>query len=290
MPPNAPRLPVWRRTPPGRSTRSRTSAQGRLFLGSHRREFAAIRAVLFQQPHRRGLHQRAERSAKETNLRGLLEQRRIVGGTALRDGLQKNNSWSWFQDNIDGGWFVDHDPPLTPGTVSWQPDYVNHPILKGLPSPWNTSDEWYLMNRNVEAVAGFRVLAKVSVSASSKGTVPRPAVWIRDEHERQGRPILLHDQGAQRERIRGAAVPRTHVTRNSLVRSPTAGRKLRMTIQIDAGARIRRVGCARELPRSGLRLRRSGRAPGRRALGNLHHRGSRYRKCREACRAGAEEY
>ena len=94
--------------------------------------------------------------------------------------FENNNKWTWFQDNIDGGWFVDHDNPLTPGTVNWQSDQVNHPILKGLPSPWSTSDEWYIMNRNIEAVPGFKVLAKVTVTNSSKGTTPRPAVWVTE--------------------------------------------------------------------------------------------------------------
>jgi len=100
--------------------------------------------------------------------------------------FENNNKWTWFQDNIDGGWFVDHDNPLTPGTVNWQPDQVNHPILKGLPSPWSTSDEWYLMNRNIEVVPGFKVLAKVTVTNSSKGTTPRPAVWVNENANLKG--------------------------------------------------------------------------------------------------------
>ena len=36
------------------------------------------------------------------------------------------------------------------------------------------------MNRNIEAVAGFKILAKVTVTNSSKGTTPRPAVWITE--------------------------------------------------------------------------------------------------------------
>ena len=100
--------------------------------------------------------------------------------------FENNNKWTWFQDNIDGGWFVDHDNPLTPGTVNWQSDQVNHPILKGLPSPWSTSDEWYIMNRNIEAVPGFRVLAKVTVTNSSKGTTPRPAVWVTENANTKG--------------------------------------------------------------------------------------------------------
>jgi type 1 glutamine amidotransferase len=95
-------------------------------------------------------------------------------------------NWTWFHDNIDGAYFVDHDDDSTPGTVNWQPDYVNHPLLRGLANPWNASDEWYVMNRNVEAVPGFKVIAKVTVSNSSKGTTPRPAVWIRENANGKG--------------------------------------------------------------------------------------------------------
>jgi type 1 glutamine amidotransferase len=100
--------------------------------------------------------------------------------------FENNNRWTWFNDNIDGGWFVDHDNELTPGTVNTQTDQVNHPIMKGLPSPWSTSDEWYVMNRNVEAVPGFKILAKVTVTNSSKGTTPRPAVWVTENANTKG--------------------------------------------------------------------------------------------------------
>jgi type 1 glutamine amidotransferase len=95
-------------------------------------------------------------------------------------------SWTWFHDNIDGSYFVDHDPDRTPGTINWQPNEINHPILKGLPTPWSTSDEWYVMNRNIEAVTGIRVLAKVTVTNSSKGTTPRPAVWVTENANGKG--------------------------------------------------------------------------------------------------------
>ena len=101
---------------------------------------------------------------------------------------RNNNSWTWFQDNIDGGWFVDHDPPLTPGTVNWQTDQVNHPILKGLPSPWSTSDEWYVMNRNIEAVPGFKILAKVTVTQFVERNDAAAGGLGDGERERQGRP------------------------------------------------------------------------------------------------------
>jgi len=96
--------------------------------------------------------------------------------------FENNSRWTWWDDHVAGGWFVDHDNDGTPGTVSWQTQFAEHPILKGLPSPWNTGDEWYIMNRNVEAVPGFNVLAKVTVSSSSKpnGSQPRPAIWTTE--------------------------------------------------------------------------------------------------------------
>jgi type 1 glutamine amidotransferase len=102
--------------------------------------------------------------------------------------FENNSRWTWWDDHVAGGWFTDHDNDNTPGTVSWQTQFADHPILKGLPSPWNTSDEWYIMNRNIEAVPGFNILAKVTVSNSSKpnGAQPRPAVWTT-ENDKGGR-------------------------------------------------------------------------------------------------------
>jgi type 1 glutamine amidotransferase len=96
--------------------------------------------------------------------------------------FENNSRWTWWDDHVAGGWFTDHDNDGTPGTVSWQTQFASHPILAGLPSPWNTSDEWYIMNRNIEAVPGFNILAKVTVSNSSKpnGAQPRPAIWTTE--------------------------------------------------------------------------------------------------------------
>jgi len=96
--------------------------------------------------------------------------------------FENNSRWPWWDDNVAGGWFTGHDGDGTPGTLAWQPQYADHPILKGLTSPWNTSDEWYVMNRDIEAVPGFKILAKVTVSNSSQpnGSQPRPAIWITE--------------------------------------------------------------------------------------------------------------
>jgi len=96
--------------------------------------------------------------------------------------FENNSRWTWWDDHVAGGWFTDHDNDNTPGTVTFQTQLAEHPILKGLTSPWNTSDEWYIMNRNIEAVPGFNILAKVTVSNSSKpnGSQPRPAIWTTE--------------------------------------------------------------------------------------------------------------
>jgi type 1 glutamine amidotransferase len=117
--------------------------------------------------------------------------------------FEKNGSWPWFQDKVVGGWFVDHNGPTTSGTIAWEPDYAQHPILKGLTSPWNVIEEWYVMNRDIAAVAGFKVLAKVTTSgfgAYPNATV-RPAIWIT-ENAKGGRAFYTirgHNESAYAE-------------------------------------------------------------------------------------------
>jgi type 1 glutamine amidotransferase len=96
--------------------------------------------------------------------------------------FENNNRWSWFDDHVAGGWFVDHNGETTPGTIVWQPAFAAHPILKGLASPWNAQDEWYIMNRDIEAVPGFKILAKVTTVGTDKypAATQRPAVWITE--------------------------------------------------------------------------------------------------------------
>ncbi|HEV3059788.1 MAG TPA: ThuA domain-containing protein [Vicinamibacterales bacterium] len=100
--------------------------------------------------------------------------------------FENSSAWTWFQDNINGGWFTTHDNDGTPGTINAQPQYADHPILKGIPAPWNVSDEWYVENRNIEAVPGFKVLAKVTVSNSMLTAGPRPAIWINENTNMMG--------------------------------------------------------------------------------------------------------
>jgi type 1 glutamine amidotransferase len=97
--------------------------------------------------------------------------------------FENNNSWTWFDDHVAGGWFVDHNGDTkTPGTVAWLPAFSEHPILKGLASPWNTGDEWYVMNRDIAAVPGFKILAQVTTTGTmnNPNATVRPAIWITE--------------------------------------------------------------------------------------------------------------
>jgi type 1 glutamine amidotransferase len=101
-------------------------------------------------------------------------------GQHLATDFENSGKWPWFQDQIDGGFFVQQDGDGSPGVVTWEPNALTHPILRGLSSPWNVTDEWLIMNRDIEAVPGFQVLAKVTVLGSQIDRNPRPAIWIHE--------------------------------------------------------------------------------------------------------------
>jgi type 1 glutamine amidotransferase len=94
--------------------------------------------------------------------------------------FENQSKFPWFQSNVDGAWFVTHDNDGTNGTINWESTQTQHPILKGIPSPWNCTDEWYKMSKDITAVPGFTVLGKVTVPGSTVDPSARPAVWIRD--------------------------------------------------------------------------------------------------------------
>jgi len=96
--------------------------------------------------------------------------------------FEKSSKFTWFQDQVVGGWFTEHDGDGTSGTIAWEPKSATHPIIRGLPSPWSSiTDEWYLMNRDIQSVPGFTVLGKVTVpNGNLKMTAPRPAIWIHE--------------------------------------------------------------------------------------------------------------
>jgi hypothetical protein len=97
------------------------------------------------------------------------------GGVHSATDFENTQGWTWFQDQVNGGNFANHDADGTPNSIVWQPGPMaqDHPVIRGIRSPWNCGDEWYRLNRNPETLSGFVILGKL-------GTDQRPAVYVRE--------------------------------------------------------------------------------------------------------------
>jgi type 1 glutamine amidotransferase len=96
------------------------------------------------------------------------------GGVHSAVDFENTHQWPWFQEHVNGGNFSHHDGDGTPDTVVWQagPLAQDHPVIRGIRSPWSCADEWYFLDRD-PATLGFAVLGKL-------GRDQRPAVWVRE--------------------------------------------------------------------------------------------------------------
>jgi hypothetical protein len=97
------------------------------------------------------------------------------GGVHSATDFENTQGWPWFQDQVNGGNFASHDGDGTPDSVVWQPAAValDHPVIRGIHSPWSCTDEWYMLNRDPGTLPGFVVLGKLARDQ-------RPAVWVRE--------------------------------------------------------------------------------------------------------------
>ncbi|WP_404478459.1 ThuA domain-containing protein [Novosphingobium sp. BL-52-GroH] len=94
--------------------------------------------------------------------------------------------WDWYADTLVGARFAGH--PNTPhyqnATVRVEPG--NHPAVRGLPSNWQMSEEWYSFERSPRA-GGARVLATldestyqpIGMNGASIAMGDHPISWTR---------------------------------------------------------------------------------------------------------------
>jgi type 1 glutamine amidotransferase len=87
--------------------------------------------------------------------------------------FEKSNGFPWFTNLLVGAYFDHHDNDGTSGTVQVASMFANHPAMRGVQATWSTQDEWYYMNRDVSALPGFQILARL---ASDN----RPVAWIKE--------------------------------------------------------------------------------------------------------------
>jgi hypothetical protein len=94
------------------------------------------------------------------------------GGVHSATDFENTHAWSWFQDNVNGANFQMHDGDGTPNSIVWQPG-LDHPVIRGIKSPWSATDEWYFLTRDPATLPGFTVLGRLASDM-------RPAVYVRE--------------------------------------------------------------------------------------------------------------
>jgi type 1 glutamine amidotransferase len=121
-------------------------------------------------------------AAGETAIQNFITAGGGYGGVHAASDFENGEKWQWYYNTLMGSWFKDHNGDGTAGTVVAATMFANHPVMKGIPNPWNTSDEWYLQNREMSSLPGFQILATLSGVPALAGEAAndiRPVVWIK---------------------------------------------------------------------------------------------------------------
>jgi type 1 glutamine amidotransferase len=87
--------------------------------------------------------------------------------------LEPTSMWPWAQNNLTGSLAGTHGNVVA-GDVVWSAAAVtaDHPIIRGITTPWARSDEWYNLARNPSS-AGFSILGTLASSSA-------PVVWAKE--------------------------------------------------------------------------------------------------------------
>jgi type 1 glutamine amidotransferase len=87
------------------------------------------------------------------------------------------NNWAFYKE-VTGQYYDLHDPCCSMANIQWDPEQSNFIAVKGLPSPWQRSEEWYKFNsaQTWTSKPGFKVLGRVTTNGG--GT--RPVSYIRE--------------------------------------------------------------------------------------------------------------
>jgi type 1 glutamine amidotransferase len=124
----------------------------------------------------------ANGAAGMTAIQNFITAGGAFGGAHAAIDFEIQSGFPWYTNELMGGYWVDQNDDGTPGSVNIAPMYTNHPVMRGIPNPWNVDDEWYLENRDISSQPGFQVLATLSgVTALPEETAGevRPIVWIK---------------------------------------------------------------------------------------------------------------
>jgi type 1 glutamine amidotransferase len=90
-------------------------------------------------------------------------------------------NWSFYKELT--GQYIDNMTPCCPETdVTWRPDALEFPAVRGLPSPWRIGGLWFFMSKAPEwsKKPGFKILGTVTVSRGDQVVVENPVSFVRE--------------------------------------------------------------------------------------------------------------
>jgi len=112
--------------------------------------------------------------------KGALEAFVRSGGGWLGLHSASDTEYAWpFYAELVVGHFRQH-PGIQPATVTIEAP--NHPAMRGAPSPWDASDEWYDFDANPRDTSGVTILATVDEATYTGGTMgaDHPIIWVQE--------------------------------------------------------------------------------------------------------------
>jgi len=114
-----------------------------------------------------------------------IEAGAAYGGLYLATDFEDQNGFPWYTNELVGAYFSGMaSTDGTPGSIVTVPQFAEHPVMRGIPSPWPTQDRWLLMNRPPDMAPGIQVLANgtgiLPLNPSEPpANSPRPVVWVK---------------------------------------------------------------------------------------------------------------
>jgi type 1 glutamine amidotransferase len=102
-----------------------------------------------------------------------------AGGGYVGVHSASDTEYDWpFYGQLVGAYFSDH-PAIQPATVHIE--QPSHPVMMGLPDPWNRTDEWYNFRTNPRP--NVTVLATLDESTYTGGTMgaDHPITWVHED-------------------------------------------------------------------------------------------------------------
>jgi type 1 glutamine amidotransferase len=86
------------------------------------------------------------------------------------------NGWAFYSEVV-GQYHDGHEACCPEANIEWDPAALDHVTVRGLPSPWTRSEEWFYFDRAAEwsSKPGFQILGRVSLN---RGT--QPVSYLRE--------------------------------------------------------------------------------------------------------------